>query len=130
MGINEQMVTELIRHQQEGLSESDNAYWIGEQLLDMVRGDEHAAGILAEDLANNKDMSLAAAERKIEAYARQHKKGHCGCCPPPVAERLLREFYGLGEKKILRCAQDDREKGAQDDRGRTEPKLIELEDFF
>jgi hypothetical protein len=90
----------------------------------MVREDDHAAGILAEDLANNKDMSLAAAERKIEAYARQHKKGNCGCCPPPVAERILREFYGLGEADPSACG--IRMTGD----AKPAKKLIELEDFF
>lgn len=116
MGINEQMVTELIRHQQEAIDESDNAYWIGEQLLDMVRGNEHAAGILAADLGN-KGMGLKDAERKIEQYASRHRKGNRGCCPPPVAERLLREFYGLGEEAPAPLKESS-------------TKLIELEDFF
>lgn len=51
MGVNEQMAAGLIRQQQEGMDEWEPAFCVGEQLLDMVAGDEHAAGILTKDQA-------------------------------------------------------------------------------
>ncbi len=120
MGLNYNMAEELVRHQQEALDQNENAFWIGEQLLDMVRDDEHAAGILAQDLANNPGMGLRDAEKTIEKYAAAHKKGNRGCCPPQVAERLLREFYGLGEAAAAPQANAAAE----------EEKLLDLEDFL
>lgn len=97
MGVNEQVVLGLIRHQQEGLDETSAAWCVGEQLLEMVAGDEHAAGILAGDLANNKEMSLVHAERQIKAWVDKNHKGNVGVCTPKKAEEILRAFYGLGE---------------------------------
>ena len=114
MGVNEQMAVGLIRQQQEGLDETMPAFFVGEQLLDIIRGDEHAAGILAADLANNKEMSLIYAEKKIKAWADKHKKGNCAVVPPKKAEEILREFYGLAQKPVLQST----------------AKEISLEDFF
>jgi hypothetical protein len=118
MGINEQMCLDLIHHQQEGMGPEDTAYWVGMQLLDMVAGDEHAAGILAADLANNKDMSIAHAEAKIRAYADKHRKGNKACVPPQKAEEILREFYGLGEKAVLQST------------AKPQKEELDLEDFL
>lgn len=83
----------LIEQQQKGM-EGTAVWMVGEQLKDICRREPDCESILAEDL-QNPDMSLAKAERKIEAYARAHKKGKEGCCPPQEAEKILREFYGL-----------------------------------
>lgn len=89
-------VFEKIEAQQKGKEES--AAWIvGEQLKEICRADPHCADIVASDL-DNKGMSIDAAERKIKTWAdERHKKdkGNCVCVPPNVAERILRDFYGL-----------------------------------
>ncbi len=86
-------IYERISQQQKG-KEGTAVWMVGEQLKDMCRTDPACIPLLEQDL-QIPEMSLAKAERKIEAYARQHKKGNQGCCPPNEAERILREFYGL-----------------------------------
>lgn len=75
----------------------DTVEMAGEQLIDMVRGDDAAAEILLTDLGN-KEMTVEHAEKKIRAYAdEQHKKnkGNCVGVSPKKAEEILRAFYGL-----------------------------------
>lgn len=58
-----------------------SAVWmVGEQLKDMVRGNEAAAALLLTDLTQNKEMTLAAAEKKIAERAKKNKVGNCGRC--------------------------------------------------
>lgn len=85
-----------IRKQTEA-HKGDTVEMAGEQLLDMVRGDDAAAEILLTDLGN-KEMSIEAAEKKIRAYADElHKKnkGNSVGVSPKKAEEILRRFYGL-----------------------------------
>ena len=85
-----------IRRQSAG-HDGDTVAMVGEQLLDMTRGDDRAAEILLTDLGN-KEMSIAHAERQIRAYADElHKKqrGNCVGVSPKKAEEILRQFYGL-----------------------------------
>lgn len=86
-------IYERISEQQKG-QEGTAVWMVGEQLKDMCQRDPACIPLLEQDL-QNPEMSLAKAERKIEAYAREHKKGNQGCCPPQEADRILREFYGL-----------------------------------
>ncbi len=89
-------VFEKIEAQQKGKEESA-AWMVGEQLKEICRADPHCADIISADL-DNKGMSIDAAERKIKAWAdEKHKKDkeNCVCIPPNVAERILRDFYGL-----------------------------------
>lgn len=115
----------LIEAQQEKMQAESNAWWLGEQLKEMITADAWAAGVVAEDLEQSRGKSLAAAERKIAEYASQHRQGNAGCCPPPVAERILREFFGIQRPEAS---------GGQPAAGQTvaapEEKLIALEDFF
>ena len=88
-------INELISGLQKGL-EGTPEYMVGQQLKDICK-DKACAQIVAEDL-KNKSMGLKAAAGKIKAWADdQHKKkgGSCICVPPDVAEKILREFYGL-----------------------------------
>jgi hypothetical protein len=85
-----------IRAQTKGHT-GDTVEMVGEQLLDMARGDDRAAEILLTDL-QNKDMSIETAEKKIRAYADElHKKNKSNCVgvSPRKAEEILRNFYGL-----------------------------------
>lgn len=88
-------INELISGLQKGL-EGTPEYMVGQQLKDICK-DKACAKIVAEDL-KNKSMGLKAAAGRIKAWADdQHKKkgGSCICVPPDVAEKILREFYGL-----------------------------------
>ena len=88
-------INELISGLQKGL-EGTPEYMVGQQLKDICK-DKACAKIVAED-PKNKSMSLHAAAEKIEDWAdEQHRKkgGSCICVPPDVAEKILREFYGL-----------------------------------
>ena len=89
-------VFEMIEAQQKGL-EDTTVFMVGEQLKDICRADPHCAELVAQDL-ENASMSLDQAEKKIKAYADKQKRTvNCVCVPPNVAERILRDFYGLPE---------------------------------
>lgn len=90
-------VLELITAQQVG-RECTPVYMVGQQLKDICREDPHCAEVVAQDL-QNKSMSLDNCEKKIKAWAdAQKRKGNCVCVPPDVAEKIIREFYGLPER--------------------------------
>ncbi len=87
------MVNEAIRkieEQQKKYTEKDKQYWVAEQLKDICRACPEQADLIHKDL-DNSAMSIKEAEKKIHEYA----KDHGGCCPGPVADKILREFYGL-----------------------------------
>lgn len=75
-------------------NEQDHIWAIGEQLKDFCRGNAHDADLILHDL-DIPEMSLAHAEKKLEAYANSHRKGNKACVPPDVAEEILRKFYHL-----------------------------------
>lgn len=73
------------------------AVWmVGEQLKDIIRHDERLQEIVAQDLERD-GMGLAECEKKIKAFADKHKTGNFACVIPAEAEKIIREFYGLGE---------------------------------
>ena len=82
-----------IEKQQEG-RKRDAAWMIGEQLKDICRREPHSAELLLEDL-QNPDMGLAAADKMLYDWGRNHKVGNCCGISGRKAEELLREFYGL-----------------------------------
>lgn len=91
-------VFEMIEAQQKGL-EDTTVYMVGQQLKDICRDDPSCAAIVAEDL-QNKDMGIAACEKKIKAYAdeiKAKKKVRSVGVSPEAAERIIRQFYGLPE---------------------------------
>ena len=84
----------MIEQQQKGI-ENSAAWYAGEQLKDICRNEPDSAELIAHDLSVP-EMSIVNAERKIKAYAdKQTRVGNCVFVPPPVAEGILREFYGL-----------------------------------
>ena len=87
-------VFEKIEAQQKG-KENTPAWMVGEQLKDICRCDPHCAELVEQD-PENASMSIVEAEKKIKAYAdKQKRTGNCVCIPPNVAEKIIREFYGL-----------------------------------
>lgn len=90
------IAAELIREQQEKLEEYTAPWTVGEQLKDICR-DPHCAAIVVEDLCNP-SMSLEKCEEKIHDHADENQrssKRQCVCVTPIIAERIIREFYGL-----------------------------------
>ena len=86
-------VFEKIAAQQKG-KENTTPWMVGEQLKDVCHREPKAAELVDKDL-DVKEMSLVECEKKIKAYADSHKKGSCAVVPPNVAERIIREFYGI-----------------------------------
>ena len=88
---------ELIAQQQKG-HEAQPRFMIGEQLKEIAAREPLCAEILEKDLTV-KEMSLEAAERKLQEYAdKNHKGAKTFCITPIVAEGILREFYGLPKR--------------------------------
>lgn len=86
-----------IRKQQEG-KENTPVFMIGEQLLEMARGDDNIAEILLKDLQTD-GMTLIDAEKQLSVYAKKNKgNNNCFCISPKVAEDIFRKFYSLPEK--------------------------------
>lgn len=86
-------------------------WMVGEQLKDMVRAEPSIAEIIDRDL-DIPEMSLEKCESEIKQFARKHGN----CAAPLEAEKIIREFYGLPEKKEKKTAAPS--------------KLIDLAEFF
>ena len=85
---------DLIAEQQKG-HETEPRFMIGEQLKEIAEREPLSAELLERDL-EIKEMSLEAAEKHFQEYAdKNHGKAKAFCITPKVAEKLLREFYGL-----------------------------------
>ncbi|MBQ5986211.1 MAG: hypothetical protein IJL59_03005 [Clostridia bacterium] len=83
-----------IKEQQSKFGENDKRYWLADQLLHMIEHDEANAALVLADL-DNPDMSITALEKKIHDYA----NAHGGCTPPQAADKIIRDFYGMGAQQ-------------------------------
>ena len=81
-------VLQAIEEQQKKLGDGP-AFWVGEQLKDILRETPEAAKLVLEDFSVG--HTVADCEKKIKAYAGQHH----GRCPPTEADRIIREFFGI-----------------------------------
>lgn len=91
---NMEALRKLIRDQQ-GSTETEPRYMIGEQLLEIAEREPACAELLEKDLVV-KEMSLDAAAQKLKEYAdKHHGSARAFCITPKVAEGILRDFYGL-----------------------------------
>ena len=98
--------------------EGSPALTVGFQLLDMARDDARAAELLLHDL-DVAEMDLTHAAGKIKEYAdKNHKGSNCFCVTPMVADKILREFYGLPEAD------------AKDPTRDRDPGILDLTDFL
>lgn len=89
MSIIEQAIAK-ITDKQRVYNENRKQYWVAEQVKDIASEGEFNAEHIYRDLDDDK-MSIAAIEKKIEAYAKKHD----GCTPPKAADSIIREFFGL-----------------------------------
>ena len=105
----------ILNEQQRGVKERSAPWMVAEQLKDICRREPESADLLANDL-ENPQMGIVQAEKKIKAFADEHKAGGFSCVTPLEAEEILREFYGLG--------------AASASAGRDAPKVLSLADFL
>lgn len=91
---------EAIEKQQGKLKKFSMAHTVGEQLKDILRDQPTAAGIVLQDL-ENAGMGIVDCKKKIAAYAKEHREGNGGCCPPLEADRIIREFYGIPARVVI-----------------------------
>ena len=88
-------------------------WMVGEQLKDILRAEPSLAELVAQDL-DVKEMSIAECEKKIKAFADQHKTGSFSCVIPSEAERIIREFYGLPTREEVPESSESRVFGLED----------------
>lgn len=80
---------------QQATHKQGSAPWcVGEQLKDILRAQPEIAELVANDL-DQTGMSLADCEKKIAAFANDHRQGSVGFCGPADSDRIIRAFYGL-----------------------------------
>lgn len=125
MNTNLQTALNKINELQKNVPQGSAPWYVGEQLKDILRAQPDAAELVAQDLAQN-GMGLADCEKKIAAFAKDHRQGNVGFCGPADADRIIREFYGLppqGETPVPVPPAGAAEAPAR-------RKLIRLEDFL
>lgn len=111
-----------IEAQQAKLGKSP-AYWVGEQLKDMLRAEPWNADLVARDL-DVPEMEITAVEKKIKAAADKNKKGNVGFVSPMEADKIIREFYGF------RPAEEGRSPALAAEPKKKKREAIRLEDFM
>lgn len=106
---------EMLNEQQRNVKERSAPWMVAEQLKDICRREPESAELIAQDL-DNPQMGIVQAEKKIKAFADGHKTGGFACVTPLEADKILREFYGLG--------------AASDSTGEKTSKILNLADFL
>ena len=87
-------VIKKIEEQQEGLKDSP-AFFVGENLKEILKnGPLKNCEIVLKDL-DVKEMSISECEKNIASYAKDHRRGKTGFCPPTVANEIICKFYGI-----------------------------------
>ena len=85
-----------ITAQQANHKQGSAPWCVGEQLKDILRTQPEIAELVVHDL-DQTGMSLADCEKKIAAFANDHRQGSVGFCGPADSDRIIRAFYGLPE---------------------------------
>lgn len=117
-----------IEAQQKKFKEWEPAFMVGEQLKEIVRTTEGAAGLVAQDLTVA-EMSLVKCEAKIRARADEIHKAHKGsgvCVHPREADEIIRKFYGIKEAAAVTPAPAE-VSGVREESG---SDFVDLEDFL
>ena len=94
----QEQAIEKLRGQQSRVKERSPQWMVAEELMDICRHEPESAVLIAQDLENDA-MSITEAEKKIKAFADNHKTGNFACVTPTESDRILREFYGLPQRQ-------------------------------
>lgn len=86
----------IIENQQKG-HETEPVYMIGEQIKELAQREPANIELLEQDLVTD-GMKLSDIATRFQEYAdKNHGSQKCFCITPKVAEKLIREFFGLSE---------------------------------
>lgn len=118
---NLQKALDLITAQQAKLKEGSAPWCVGAQLADILRECPAAAEVVATDL-ETAGMAITDAEKKIAKFASDHRQGNAGFCGPADADRIIREFYGIGSAAAHGQAQEQKPQ--------TKRRAINIADFM
>ena len=72
-------------------------------------------------------MELTACAKKLFDYARAHKQDNCYCMEDEEAEKIIFEFYGIGQKEP---ALQEPEKPAAPEAVQADRLMFSLEDLL
>jgi|GEM_PF-3397174 len=89
---------------------------VGRQLMDIVGQNEQVAAVVLEDLKGGHTVHKCEAE--IYKWAKAHKTGNRACCPPDIADGIIRKYFGLPEN------------GEKTQQPKQKNKTINLTDFL
>ena len=129
MTVIEQAIAAIEKQQAEVKARSPQ-WMVGEQLKDICRREPQNAELILQDLSV-KEMSITEAEKKIKAFADKNKTGNFACVTPMEADRILREFYGLGEGFAEFIPPERGEESQEtENRNTNARKIIDLDAFF
>ena len=96
-------IVEIIEKQRAG-KEGLPEWVVGEQLLDIASESELNRELIEHDLETS-GMKLSDAAAALKKYADEHHgKAREFCIIPSVADKILRKFYGIGERNAADAA--------------------------
>lgn len=81
---------------------------VGQILLGLCEADAHIARLVEQDL-ENPDMSLEKCFAKMREIAQKKQKNNCYYMLPEEAEKTIRDFYGIPERKAGTASQHQTE---------------------
>lgn len=99
------MTMEQLNKQMEQYQKGSLEYCIGTELTELCKGNEGAAEIVEQDLAQ-KGMTLSDCAKKFRDYARNHQKQGFFCMDDTITEKLICEFYGITKAENNTPAQE------------------------
>lgn len=98
-------VIKAIEKQQKEL-EGTPAFFVGEQLKEMLKnGPASHCELVLKDL-DVKEMSISCCEKEIKKYADEHRTGNFSFVSPKIAEEIIRKFYGIELQQIAEAKSD------------------------
>lgn len=92
------MISEMmINKQLESAKEGSLEYGVGMVLIEICKANPLADELVAQDLTIEA-MSLKKCGEKLYEYAKKNKSGNCYGMIPQIADKLIKEFYGIHDK--------------------------------
>jgi len=89
------MISEMmINKQLESAKEGSLEYGVGMALIEICKANPLADELVAQDLTIEA-MSIKKCGEKLYEYANKNKSGNSFCMSPQIADKIIKEFYGI-----------------------------------